>query len=133
MKLHDPSIDSRPPADAGAEPAPTDSRGEATDLARAFDGAQRALPRTEWMAARSATDPFPDLVHAVHAFVRACRAEGVRPERVLAEMKGVTRSCTFVCADGSRADRLQALVLREFLVTYYDVAAPARLAQGTPV
>jgi len=132
LKLHDPSIDSRPPADAGGAPDRPGSR-DATGLARAFDGAQRASPRTEWMAARTATDPFPDLVHAVHAFVRACRAEGVPPERVLAEMKAVTSSCPFVCADGSRADRLQGLVLREFLVTYYDVATPARLARATPV
>ena len=132
MKLHDPSIDSRPPADAGGAPDRPSSR-DATGLALAFDDAQRASPRTEWMAARSATDPFPDLVHAVHAFVRACHAEGVPPERVLAEMKGVTSSCTFVCTDGSRADRLQDLVLREFLVTYYDIAAPARLARDAPV
>jgi hypothetical protein len=129
MKLHDPSIASRPPADAGAEPDPTGSRSEATGLALAFDGAQRASTRTEWMAARSSTDPFPELVCAVRAFVRASRADGVAPERVLAAMKGVTRSCGFVSVDGSRADRLQDLVLREFLVTYYDIAAPVQLAR----
>ena len=103
--------------------------GEATSLALAFDGAQRAPARTEWMAAQSATDPFPELMCAVREFVRARRADGFPPERVLATMKGVTHSCTFVCVDGSRADRLQALVLREFLVSYYDIAAPARLTQ----
>ena len=132
MMLHDPSIASRLPADAEGEPEPTGSRGEATGLARAFDGAQRAAPRTEWMAARSASDPFPDLACAVRAVVRARRADGISPERVLAAMKGVTRSCTFVCVDGSRADRLQALVLREFLTTYYDIAAPARLVLEAP-
>lgn len=133
MMLHDPSIASRPPAVADGEPKPIGSRGEATGLARAFDGAQRASTRTEWMATRASTDPFPELVRAVHAFVRACRADGFPPERVLAAMKGVTHSCTFVCVDGSRADRLQDLVLREFLTTYYDIAAPARLVRAAPV
>ena len=125
MKLHDPSIASRPSADAGVDAHPTGARGEATQLARAFDGAQRASTRTEWIAARDSNDPFPELMHAVHAFVRACRADEVPPERVLAAIKGVTRACTFVCVDGSRADGLQDLVLREFLVSYYDIAAPA--------
>jgi hypothetical protein len=133
MKLHDPSIASRPPADAGVEPHPTGSRGEATWLAQALDGAQRASVRTEWMAVHTCTAPFPELVHAVHAFVRAWRADRVPPERVLAAIKGVTRSCTFPCIDPSRADRLQALVLREFLVSYYDIAAPAPLPQEGPV
>lgn len=133
MKLHHPSIASRPPADAGGEPDPTDSQGEATGLARAFDGAQRASTRTEWAAVRASSDPFPELGCAVRAFVRARRADGFPPERVLAAMKDVTRSCTFVCIDGSRADRLQDLVLREFLVTYYDIAAPVHLAREASV
>jgi hypothetical protein len=133
MKLHDSSIAPRLPSDAGVEPEATGARGEATGLAQAFDGAQRASPRTEWMAARASTDPFPELVRAVHAFVRACRADEVPPERVLAAMKAVTRSCTFVCADGSRDVRLQDLVLREFLVTYYDIAAPIHVARETSV
>jgi hypothetical protein len=130
MKLHDPSIASRPPADPGGEPGPTGSQGEATGLARAFDGAQRA---TEWAAARASTDPFPELGCAVRAFVRARRADGFPPERVLAAMKGVTRSCTFVTADGARADRLQGLLLREFLIAYYDIAPPVHLAREAPV
>ena len=133
MKLHDPSIESGPPADSGGEPDPTGSQGEATGLARAFDGAQRASTRTEWAAARASTDPFPELGCAVRAFVRARRADGFPPERVLAAMKGVTRSCTFVTADGARADRLQGLLLREFLIAYYDIAAPVHLAREAPV
>jgi hypothetical protein len=133
MMLHDPSIASRPPAVADGEPEPTGPGGDATGLARAFDGAQRASTRTEWLAARASTDPFPELVHAVRTFVRACRADELPPERVLAAMKGVTGACTFVCVDGSRADRLKALVLREFLTSYYDIAAPAHLARDASV
>ena len=133
MKLHAPSIASRPPADAGVEPHPTGSRGEATGLARAFDGAQRASARFEWMAAHESTVPVPELVHAVHAFVRAGRADSVSPERVLAAIKGVTRSRTFASVDPSCADRLQALVLREFLVSYYDIPAPALLIREAPL
>ena len=132
MKLHDPSIASRPLANAAGESDPTGSQGEATRLAVAFDDAQRAPIRTEWMAARDSTDPFPALVRAVHAFVRGCRADRLPPERVLAALKGVTRSCRFAGVDGSRVDRLQALVLREFLVTYYDIAAPGLLAPEAP-
>jgi hypothetical protein len=89
--------------------------------------------QTEWMATRASTDPFPELVGAVRTFVRACRADEFPPERVLAAMKGVTAACTFVCVDASRADRLKALVLREFLTSYYDIAAPAHLAGEAPV
>ena len=131
MKLHDPSITSRSLANAGAEsnPAPRD---DVTGLARAFDGAQRTSIRIEEMAARASTSPFPDLVRAVHEFVRARRADSAPPERVLAAIKGVARACTADCVDESRVDRLQDLVLREFLVSYYDIAAPA-LIRKPPV
>lgn len=125
MMLRDASIVSRPLADATSEPDPTASRGEATELAHVFDSAQRAPARTEWLAERSATDAFPDLMRAVREFVVAHRADGSPPERVLAAMKRVTRACTFVCVDESRCDRLQHVVLSEFLATYYDVVAAA--------
>lgn len=60
MKLHDPSIASRPPADAGAEPDPTGSRGEARGLALAFDGAQRAASHAKGAGMNASHGPVAD-------------------------------------------------------------------------
>jgi hypothetical protein len=132
MMLHDPSITSRSLANASAE-SNLPPRHDVTGLARAFAGAQRTSIRVEETAARASISPFPELVRAVHEFVRARRADSAPPERVLAAIKGVTRACTADCVDESRVDRLQDLVLREFLVSYYDIAAPAPLIRKPPV
>jgi hypothetical protein len=129
MMLRDASIVARPPADPGSQPDLTTSQGEARSLVRAFATAQRAPARAERMADCSAIDAFPELTQAVREFVAARRADGSPPERVLATMKELTRGCSVVCIDESRADRLQLLLLREFLATYYEIPAPSPLPE----
>ncbi len=96
------------------------------ELAHAFDRAHHNLACAGVRSAASFVDPSSDVVSgltgAVRAFVVAGRAEGSPPERILATIKRVTRPCLFEGADEVRGDRLQALILREFLASYYDVA-----------
>jgi len=106
------------------------------ELAHAFDRACHNLGCTGRLDAGSFVDPLTDavgeLAGAVRAFVSARRAEGSPPERILATIKGVTRPCQFDGADEVRGDRLQTLILREFLTSYYDaatIATPALTAR----
>ena len=99
-------------------------------LAHAFD---RALHDTgcvdDGLQADSRMNPSPDgvseLAGAVRDFVAAGRADESPPERILATIKRVTRPCIFDGADEVRGDRLQALIMSEFLASYYDVAPAA--------
>jgi hypothetical protein len=98
------------------------------ELARAFDTAQRDVTCTQLNAtAEPSTDDCAELAGAVRAFVVARRADGSPPERVLAVIKSVTSPYFVDGVDEVHGDRLQALILREFLTSFYDVApiAPA--------
>jgi hypothetical protein len=96
-----------------------------SELARTFDRALHGTGRTERPPEDASPDPSIDsiseLTGAVRDFVAAKRAAGSPPERVLATIKRVTLPCLFDGADEARGDRLQALILREFLSSYYDV------------
>lgn len=106
---------------------------EMSELARAFDSAQHDSDCIEsWTAADSWTDGCAELTDAVRAFVVAGRADGSPPERVLANIKSVTRAYFFHGVDEVHGDRLQTLILREFLATYYDAVAPAEHALQPP-
>ena len=106
---------------------------ETGELARAFENAQRD---TDCMGSGPATGASPDdcaeLTGAVRAVAVAGRADGSPPERVLASIKSVTRPYFADGVDEVHGDRLQALILREFLRTYYDTAAPADAALRRP-
>lgn len=116
---------STPQIEAGARHA-SDPASAMTELAHAFDRAHHNLGCTGGRNAGSSVDPASDVVSeltgAVRAFVAARRADGSPPERILATIKGVTRPCLFDGADEVRGDRLQAIILREFLTSFYDVA-----------
>jgi hypothetical protein len=108
-------------------PAPAPGTSE---LAHAFDRAHHHPGCTDGLQSHSSspepsTDGISRLAGAVRDFVAAGRADGSPPERILAAIKRVTRPCLFDGADAVRGDRLQALVLREFLASYYDVGAVA--------
>ena len=107
----------------------SDPASGTSELAHAFDRAHRYMGCTDWRHTDSSVEPSTDgasqLVGAVRDFVAAGRADGSPPERILAAIKRVTRPCLFDGADAVRGDRLQALVLREFLASYYDVGAVA--------
>ena len=115
---------------AGARPASHPACGTG-ELAHAFDRAHHNAGRIDRLHSDSPMRPSPDgvseLVEAVRDFVTARRADGSPPERILATIKRVTRPCLFDGADEVRGDRLQALILREFLTSYYDGGSTAVL------
>ena len=94
------------------------------ELARTFDRALHGTGRTERLpedtAPDSSIDGISELAGAVRDFVAAKRAAGSPPERILATIKRVTLPCLYDGADEARGDRLQVLMLREFLSSYYD-------------
>ena len=116
------------PQTAAGASHPSRPASGTTDLAHAFDRAHHNLGCN----GREHADSFVDrssaavtgLTDAVRAFVSARRADGSPPERILATIKSVTRPCLFEGVDEVRGDRLQAIVLHEFLTSYYDIAAP---------
>ena len=129
------SPSNQPTAD-GTPPAPEPASGT-SELARAFDRAHHHTGCTDrlqrdFSRVEPSTDGASQLADAVRAFVAAGRADGSPPERVLATIKRVTYPCLFDGADEVRGDRLQALVLREFLTAYYDVGAAATLEPTAP-
>ena len=95
-----------------------------SELARTFDRAHHGMGLTAWLPEDASPDPSIDciseLTGAVRDFVAARRAAGSPPERILATIKRVTVPCLFDGADEARGDRLQVLILREFLSSYYD-------------
>ncbi len=105
-------------------PVPDPAHG-ARDLAHAFDRAHHDRGCDERRDVASSADDVRALREAVRAFVEAERADGSAPEYVLAMIKRATRPCLFDGADEARGDRLQTLILREFLASYYDVEAPS--------
>ena len=115
-------------SEAGARHAQHPASGT-MELAHAFDRAHHNLGCAGGRDAASFVDPSSDVVSeltgAVHAFVSARRADGSPPERILATIKGVTRPCLFDGADEVRGDRLQTLILQEFLTSYYGAATIA--------
>ena len=121
--------------EAGVPHAPEPASGT-MELAHAFDRAHHNLGCTGRRNADSLADASSDavtaLTAAVRTFVSARRADGSPPERILATIKGVTHPCLFDGADEVRGDRLQAIILREFLTSYYDVRPcdAARLTVG---
>jgi hypothetical protein len=122
---------------AARTPAAPEPASGTSELARAFDRAHHHTGCTDWLQRDSSwvepsTDGVSRLTEAVRAFVAVGRADGSPPERLLATIKRVTRPCLFDGADAVRGDRLQALVLREFLTAYYDVGAAATLEPAAP-
>jgi hypothetical protein len=110
---------------AGNGPASEPATGT-SELARAFENAQHDTDCIESRTgADSAAADCAELTGAVRAFAAAGRADGSPPERVLASIKSVTRPYFVRGIDEVHGDRLQTLILREFLTTYYDAAAPA--------
>jgi hypothetical protein len=107
-------------------PSPRNATAEEAELARAYDRARRQAGGFD----RLAVDRVPDSVHAlaeaVRAFVLAGRADGSPPERVFATIKSVLRPSGSPTLDERHGERLQAVVMREFLASYYD--APASVA-----
>ena len=94
-----------------------------TELASAFHSAQHAgACREPHVEPHPASDDCSELRDAIHAFVAAERAGGAPPERVLADIKRATRPAYVEGGDGLHGDRLQTLVMREFLASYYDAA-----------
>jgi hypothetical protein len=98
-----------------------------TELAQAFDRAQQDSGCSERSSVLE-TDGCAELAGAVRAFVVTGRAEGSPPERVLAVIKSVTRPYFADGVDEVHGDRLQSLILREFIASYYDVTMPAHRA-----
>ena len=113
---------------ATVRPASNSTSGTG-ELAHAFDRAHHETGCIDRLHADPRLNQSPDgvseLAGAVRDFVAAGRADGSPPERILATIKHVTRPCLFDGADEVRGDRLQALILREFLTSYYDVSAAA--------
>lgn len=100
-------------------------------LAQAFDRAQQesgCLERSQ----TSTTEWCAELADAVRAFVVAGRAHGSPPERVLAVIKTVTRPYFSDSIDEVHGDRLQSLILREFIASYYDLTMPAQRMPQAP-
>jgi hypothetical protein len=112
----------------GTRPA-SDPTSGTSGLAHAFDRAHHNTGcgerRHAGASATASADNVSELAGAVRDFVTAGRADGSPPERILATIKRVTRPCLFDGADEARGDRLQTLILREFLTSYYDVEAAA--------
>lgn len=106
------------------------------ELAHAFDCAHHYTGRMDRLHSDSRMNPSPDVVselaEAVRDFVTARRADGSPPERILATIKRVTRPSLFDGADEVRGDRLQALILQEFLTSYYDVGTTALPGPAVP-
>lgn len=105
---------------AGPRPA-SDPVAGTIELAHAFVRAQQETGGIE-RSGVSSTDGWAELSGAVRVFVVAQRADGSPPERILAVIKSVTRRCFDDDVDEVHGDRLQTLILREFLTSYYDVA-----------
>lgn len=117
---------------AGPFPA-SEPTTETSELARAFEKAQHDTDCIEsGTRPDSQADDCAELTGAVRAFAAAGRADGSPPERVLAGIKSVTRPCFVDGIDEVHGDRLQTLILREFLTTYYDAAAPAEATLQLP-
>jgi hypothetical protein len=117
---------------AGPRP-PSEPTAESTGLASAFDGALHdGACREPHVAPLAATDDCSELRGAIHAFVAAERADGAPPERVLADLKRATRPTYIEGGDELHGERLQTLILREFLASYYDVAVTAEPAPEIP-
>lgn len=135
MTLYRRGPGSQPDRKAGARPFPaSEPTTETSELARAFENAQHDTDCIEsGTDADSQTDDCAELTGAVRAFAAAGRADGSPPERVLASIKSVTRPYVVDGIDEVHGDRLQALILREFLTTYYDAVAPDDAALQTPV
>jgi hypothetical protein len=116
------------PQTAAGASHPSGPASGTTELAHAFDRAHHNLGCTGRQHADSFVDlssaAVTELTEAVRAFVSARRADGSPPERILATIKSVTRPCLVEGVDEVRGDRLQAIVLHEFLASYYDVATP---------
>jgi hypothetical protein len=95
-----------------------------TELASAFHSAQHdGACREPHVAPLASSDDCSELRDAIHAFVAVGRAAGAPPERVLVDLKRETRPAYVEGGDGLHGDRLQTLVMREFLASYYDAAA----------
>jgi hypothetical protein len=113
----------------GRVPGTTHTTVDAPELARAYHRAREQAGGLD----RLAVDRVPESIHAlagaVRAFVHAERTDGAPPERVLATMKRVLRPSDSPAVDERHGERLQAVVMREFLASYY--AAPAPVAQLT--
>src|SRR5688500_15614149 len=126
---------SQPDHKPGARPFPaSEPTTETSELARAFENAQHDTDCIEsGTGADSQIDDCAELTGAVRAFAAAGRADGSPPERVLASIKSVTRPYFVDGIDEVHGDRLQALILREFLTTYYDATASAEAAVQPPV
>ena len=105
-------------------PSTKGSTAEGTELARAYDRAMH------WPTVDRGPDSFGELADAVRAFVLARRAVESPPERVLATIKSVLRPGAVPRLDEARGDRLQALILREFLTSYYGATTSAPPASG---
>ena len=124
-----PMIGSLPNQPNATRPRPADPAAGTSELAHAFDRAHHHTGGADWLhtgpSAEPSTEGVSELAGAVRDFVAAERAEGSPPERVLATIKRVTRPCLFDGADEVRGDRLQALILREFLTSYYDAGSAA--------
>jgi hypothetical protein len=114
---------------SGRVPGTSDTTVEATELARAYHRAREQAGGLDRLAVDREPDRFHALAGAVREFVLAERAEGSPPERVLATIKRVLRPSASPTVDDRHGERLQAVVMREFLASYY--AAPASVAQLT--
>ena len=93
------------------------------ELAQAFDRAQQETGCIE--RSDVSTGGCAELAGAVRALVVAGRADGSPPERVLAVIKSVTRPYFVDGVDEVHGDRLQTLILHEFIASYYDLTLPA--------
>ncbi|HEU4720368.1 MAG TPA: hypothetical protein VFS59_03325 [Gemmatimonadaceae bacterium] len=105
----------------GPHPA-SDPITRMSELAHAFDRAQQETGCIE--RSDASTGGCAELAGAVRALVVAGRADGSPPERVLAVIKSATRPYFVDGVDEVHGDRLQTLILRQFIASYYDLTLP---------
>jgi hypothetical protein len=97
-----------------------------SELTSAFHSAQHdGACREPQVALLPSSDDCSQLRGAIHAFVAVGRSSGAPPERVLADLKRATRPTYVEDDDGLHGERLQTLVIREFLASYYAIAVSA--------
>ena len=109
-------------------PSTKDTTVEGAELARAYDRACYYMSCVERRYVDLPPDGFEELAGAVREFAVTRRADGAPPERVLAAIKGVLHTSCIPGAHETHGDGLQALILREFLASYYGALAPASAA-----